>query len=278
MSLTAKQMDPIIRRALREDAAAQDVTTRTLIPLRTPARARLVARENLVFCGFSVFKKVFKLREPRIKIKSHFEEGVWVNPGAILAEVFGPARGVLSAERVALNFLQRMSGVATLTRRYVDQLKGTRTKLLDTRKTTPGLRVLEKYAVKIGGGQNHRFDLKSGIMVKDNHRALMGSFAQAHQKLKQLPKNISVVLEVESLEDLDQALDLGFKQIQLDNMSRSQIQKAVQRAKGKCSLEATGGITLKNIRAIAETGVDYISVGALTHSAPAVDLSLELEL
>ena len=277
MSLTAKQIDPIIRRALLEDAAAQDVTTRTLIPLRTPGRVRLIAREKLVLCGFPVFKKTFKLRETRIKVKSHFEEGVWVKPGAILAEVYGPARGILSAERVALNFLQRMSGVATLTRRYVEQLKGTRAKLLDTRKTSPGLRILEKYAVKMGGGQNHRFDLKTGVMIKDNHRGLMGSFAEAKQKLEDLPKNIPVVLEVESLEDLEEAIQLGFKHIQLDNMSRIQIQKAVQLAKGKCRLEATGGITLKNIKTIAATGVDYISVGALTHSAPAVDLSLELD-
>lgn len=275
MSLSAKQMDPIIRRALQEDAASQDLTTRTLIPLRTPARARLVSREPLVFCGFPIFKKTFKLRETRIKVKSHFEEGAWVKAGAILAEVYGPARGILSAERVALNFLQRLSGVATLTRRYVEQLKGTKTQLLDTRKTTPGLRLFEKYAVKIGGGENHRFDLRSGVMIKDNHRALMGDFSQALQKLKQLPRTIPIVIEVESLSDLDKAIQAGFKHIQLDNMTRAQIQSAVERSKGRCRLEATGGITLKNIRAIAETGVDYISVGAITHSAPAVDLSLE---
>lgn len=275
MKLTQSHIDKLIRQALQEDAAGRDITTQTLIPLGTPGRAQLIARQDMILCGMEFFKTAFELRDSRISVSQHFQEGAKVKKGMELAEVAGPARGILSAERVALNFLQRLSGIATLTGKFVEQLKGTKAKLLDTRKTTPGWRLLERYAVKTGGGMNHRFDLSEAVMVKDNHLALVGDIHEVLRHLKKIKRKVPVIVEVDSLSGVRAALDAKVPYLQLDNMTLPTLKKAVALAKGSCRLEATGGITLKNIRAVAKTGVDFISVGAITHSAPAADLSLE---
>jgi len=276
MNLPKKYLEKVVRAALQEDAASMDVTTQTLVPLGRRTQAYLVAKEPLVLCGMDLFKAAMRLRDSRIRVKSHFKEGVFLKKSAVIAEITGPARGILSGERVGLNFLQHLSGIATLTRRYVARLAGTKAVLLDTRKTTPGLRLLERYAVKTGGGQNHRMDLQSAVMVKDNHRHLLASLSEVMERLEKCPEGIPIIVEVESLEQLEEAYRLGARYIQLDNMSLAEMKWAVRTVGKKCRLEATGGITLKNIRQVAKTGVGFISVGAITHSAPAVDISLEL--
>lgn len=276
MNLPKKYLDKVVRAALQEDAASMDVTTKTLVPPGTRAQAYLVAKEPLVLCGMDLFKSAMRLRDSRIRVKAHFKEGSFLKKSAVLAEITGPARGILSGERVGLNYLQHLSGIATLTRRYVDRMAGTKAVLLDTRKTTPGMRLLERYAVKTGGGQNHRMDLQSAVMVKDNHRHLLASMSEVMERLERCPEGVPIIVEVESLEQLEEAYRLGARYIQLDNMSLAEMKWAVRTVGKKCRLEATGGITLKNIRQVAKTGVGFISVGAITHSAPAVDISLEL--
>jgi nicotinate-nucleotide pyrophosphorylase (carboxylating) len=269
-------VDEILRRALREDASRKDITTKTLIPLRTQAWAALIAKEPLVLCGLPIFTRTLKLQDPRLKVKIYFREGVRVSKGKRVAEIYGPARGLLAAERVALNFLQRLSGVATLTRAFVEKVKGTGVKILDTRKTTPGLRILERYAVRTGGGQNHRFDLSGTLMIKDNHKALL-SLPKILKKIQNRRRKNPIILEVEKLEELKLALQFNPSYLQLDNMSLKEIREAVRLVRGRAKLEATGGINLKNVAAVAKTGVDFISIGGLTHSAPAVDFSVEIE-
>jgi len=275
MTLAKNEIEKIVRMALKEDAAFHDLTTRVLIPPKTKTVARILAKQDLVLCGLPLAKQAFSCLDPGIRFKTKAKEGDWVKKGSMVVELFGPARGILSAERVALNFLQSLSGVATLTREYVQKVKGTRAKVLDTRKTIPGLREVQRYAVRVGGGQNHRFDLSSGVMAKDNHVAVVGSISDTVRMLKDIEKKVPKVMEVENLQDLRIAIKNGARYVQLDNMSVSQLKSAVRLGLKDCKLEATGGITLENIQAVAKTGVDYISVGALTHSAPAVDLSLE---
>jgi nicotinate-nucleotide pyrophosphorylase (carboxylating) len=199
-----------------------------------------------------------------------------VKKGAVIAELSGSARAILSGERVALNFLQRLSGIATLTRRYVETVRGTKAKIMDTRKTTPGLRLLERYAVKTGGGVNHRFDLSSAVMVKDNHVAIAGSVGEALRRLARFRGGKPVIVEVKNLRELSAALQRGAPHVLLDNMSAAGLRQAVRLAAGRCRLEASGGVNLKNVRRIAKTGMDFISVGALTHAVAAVDISLEI--
>jgi nicotinate-nucleotide pyrophosphorylase (carboxylating) len=275
-TLSKKNLDKLIQQALREDASRKDVTTKTLIPLRTQAWGTLIAKQSLVLCGLPIFIRVLKIQEPRLKVKVYYSEGTRVPKGARIAEIYGPARGLLSAERVALNFLQRLSGIATLTRAFVDKTKGTKTKILDTRKTTPNLRFLERYAVRLGGGTNHRFDLRGAIMVKDNHKALL-SMKDILKKIQRRRGKIASILEVENLSEVQMALEAQVPYLQLDNMSLKDLREAVKLVKGRVKLEASGGVNLKNITAIAKTGVDFISIGALTHSAPAVDISLEIQ-
>ncbi len=272
----------IVRAALDEDAAFDDVTTQTLVSKNTKAQAILLAKEDLILCGMPVVEVVFKMLDPRVKIHSYFKEGNRVRRGKTIAKISGHARVLLSGERVALNFLQHLSGIATLTRSFVDKVKGTKAKILDTRKTMPGLRLLERYAVCVGGGFNHRFDLKSVAMVKDNHLAVVGSITKAWERLLSLAKKIPVILEVKNFRELQAALDCGAPYLQLDNMSIPQLKKAVETVRRRgarlCAptLEATGGVRLENVRAIAKTGVDFISAGAITHSVRAVDISLEI--
>jgi nicotinate-nucleotide pyrophosphorylase (carboxylating) len=274
--LPKKNIDEIIQRALREDASRKDVTTKTLIPLRTQAWATLLAKQPLILCGLPIFSRTLKLQDPRLKVKIYFPEGARVPKEARVAEIYGPARSLLAAERVALNFLQRLSGIATLTRTFVEKVKGTGVKILDTRKTTPGLRILERYAVRVGGGQNHRFDLSGTLMIKDNHKVLL-PFANILKKIQTRRRKNSIILEVESLEELELALQFKAPYLQLDNMPTRKLREAVRLVRGRAKLEATGGINLKNVAAVAKTGVDFISIGALTHSAPSVDFSLEIE-
>jgi nicotinate-nucleotide pyrophosphorylase (carboxylating) len=274
--LSQSKIDEIIKRALREDASRKDITTKTMVPLRTQAWATLIVKQPSVLCGMPVFIRTLKLQEPRLKVKVYFQEGARVPKGARVAEIYGPARGLLAAERVALNFLQRLSGIATLTRAFVDKVKGTGVKILDTRKTTPGLRLLERYAVQIGGGQNHRFDLGRAIMVKDNHKALI-PMKNILKKLQGLRGKTPSVLEVENFSEVQLALKAKVPYLQLDNMSLQNLGAVVKLVKGRAKLEATGGVNLKNVGAIAKTNVDFISVGAITHSAPAMDFSLEIQ-
>jgi nicotinate-nucleotide pyrophosphorylase (carboxylating) len=274
MRIPEKILRPLILAALREDAAFDDATTRAVVPKQQMAKAVLLAKQDLVVCGLEIAGLAFKLLDAKVQFRAKVKEGRKVKRGAILAELQGPARALLSAERVALNFLQRLSGIATLTKRYAEAVAGTKAKILDTRKTTPGLRLLERYAVRLGGGVNHRFDLKSAAMAKDNHLVAAGSVDQALARLRKC--RVPVILEVKNLAELKEALAAGAKRLLLDNMKAPDLRKAVQAARGRAILEASGGVTLKNVRKVAASGVDFISVGALTHSAPAVDISLEV--
>ncbi|MBX6341097.1 MAG: carboxylating nicotinate-nucleotide diphosphorylase [Thermomicrobiaceae bacterium] len=279
LSETTRQL---IRLALEEDVGGGDITTQATVPPETRAVGRFLAKAPGVLSGLAVAAAVFAEVDPAVAFRPLARDGDPLVPGAVFAEVAGPARSVLTAERVALNFLQRLSGVATLTARYVEAVRGTRARIIDTRKTTPGMRLLEKAAVRHGGGHNHRVGLSDGILIKDNHLAAIGGpdrIARAVAAARAgAPHTLRVEVEVTSLDELDQALAAGADVVLLDNMSVEEMAEAVRRAAGRALLEASGGITLETVRAVAETGVDLISVGALTHSAPALDISLELEL
>ncbi|MCB1215467.1 MAG: carboxylating nicotinate-nucleotide diphosphorylase [Deltaproteobacteria bacterium] len=268
----------IIAQSLKEDCIQKDPTSRLLIPPQLNTKAFILAKEDLVLCGLFLAKEVFRQVDPKIECKILIQEGQWVKKGNQVLKIQGNARSILAGERVALNFLQRLSGIATLTKKYVEAIEGSPAKILDTRKTTPTLRNLERYAVRVGGGVNHRFDLSQSIMVKDNHRALSGNLTDILEKLKKA--KVPVIIEVETLKELQEALAAGARYLQLDNMKLKQLKNCVdyvRQIKGtKIILEATGGINLKNAGSIAKTGVDYLSIGALTHSAKAVDLSLEI--
>jgi nicotinate-nucleotide pyrophosphorylase (carboxylating) len=268
----------VIDRALAEDVGDGDRTTEATVPADAVARARIVQKAEGAVAGLDVAGKVFERVDPALRWTAHVADGEWGDPQRLVAEVAGPARAILTGERVALNFLGRLSGVATLTARFVRAVEGTGVKILDTRKTTPGLRALEKAAVVAAGGTSHRFGLYDAILVKENHSALAGGVGEATRRaLAAAPEGMKVEVECATLDELEEALAAGAQHILLDNMGPEELRDAVARAKGRATLEASGGVTLANVRAIAETGVDYISVGALTHSAPALDLSLLLE-
>ena len=268
-----------VRSALQEDGAFNDVTTIATVVSDRRSRATLVARESGVVCGIPLALESFRMLDPKVAIRVDHEDGTRVRAGEPVLFVTGHARGLLSAERVALNYMQRLSGIATLTARYVDAVRGTTAKILDTRKTTPGWRMLEKYAVRAGGGTNHRMDLSSGVLIKDNHlAALDGDIAKAVSRSRALaPKGVPVEVECDSIEQVDRAAAAGADVILLDNMSLEQMAECVRLVNGRAILEASGGVTLGSVRRIAETGVDWISVGALTHSAPSMDLALDFE-
>lgn len=278
MDLDFKEVERIISGALAEDIGTGDATANLLVPESATATLVFVTREPVIMCGGEVVKQVFATVNKAITCKLLVKDGTKANKGDKLIEVSGPARAILTGERTALNLLQRMSAVATLTARYVDTVKGTNAIILDTRKTMPGLRVLDKYAVKTGGAQNHRMRLDDGILIKDNHIALCGGIKQVLEKtFAGNSKNLPVEIECDTLEQVKEAL-AGATRIMLDNMSYAEMREAVQLAKGKAKLEASGGVSLETVRAIAETGVDYISVGRLTHSAPNVDIGLDVEI
>lgn len=266
----------LIELALAEDIGHGDLTTELTIDPTAEAHANILGKQELVLAGCDVFDAVLHRVDPRISVAWNATEGDLAAHGTILGEVQGPAAAILTGERTALNFLQRLSGVATQTRRYVTALNGTNCRLADTRKTTPGWRTLEKAAVRAGGAMNHRFALDSGIMLKDNHIHAAGSITDAVANVRRhAPHLLKIEVEVTTLDELRQALDAHADVVLLDNMDLETLRRAVQLAKGKALTEASGGITLETIRAVAETGVDVISVGALTHSATGVDISLD---
>ena len=275
MAVATDTVERVVLAALAEDIGAGDVTTDATIPADAVGVADLLVKEAGVVCGVRVAETTFRALDPDIRFEALASDGDFVEPPAVVARISGSERAILTGERVALNFLGRLSGIATLTRRYVDALEGTGTTVLDTRKTTPGLRELEKYAVACGGGRNHRFGLDDAVLVKDNHLRAAGSVSAAVE-LVRAATALPIEVECDTLDQVAEALAVGVDAILLDNMSLDQLREAVDLTGGRARLEASGGVTLDTIRAIAETGVDEISVGALTHSARSLDVSLEL--
>jgi len=283
----SKEVTAILERALAEDlgaglpaealAKAGDLTTDATLPDPLEAAGSFLAQEVMVVAGLPVVERLYELLDAKLRFRALVEEGQSVSRG-VLAEVRGDARALLRGERTALNFLQRMSGIATLTRRYVTRLEGTRAQLRDTRKTTPGLRLLERYAVRVGGGSNHRMGLYDAVLIKENHARLAGGVGEAVRRARsKYGRAQAIQAEVRDDAELRQALEAGADSVLLDNMSVEQVDLAVELVRGRCVIEASGGIKLDNIRAYAECGVDYISVGALTHSAPAAEISFDLQ-
>jgi nicotinate-nucleotide pyrophosphorylase (carboxylating) len=302
MDWNSRYIAELVRRALEEDIGTGDATTAAVVPPRATAQAKILARQTLVCAGLPMAEKVFRALDPEVRVAFPHNDGSFVEPGAEIAQIKGSARAILTGERTALNFLAHLCGVATLTRRFVEQLAGTRTKIRDTRKTTPGLRALEKYAVKTGGGSNHRFGLYDAILLKENHIALAGGIKEALDKAHTYvspkmpppraasaydaagldpevvgPGSLPVQIEVRSQREMLEALGAGAEAVLLDNMPVERAAECVKMARGMrpdCVIEISGGITLDNARAYAETGADFLSSGMLTHSAPAANLSL----
>jgi nicotinate-nucleotide pyrophosphorylase (carboxylating) len=279
--LSPSRLRALVRLALAEDLDAGDLTTRRLFPRAIRAKAVILAKQPAVIAGLPAARAVFRAVDPRVRVAFLVRDGARVEPGTVVATLSGDGRSILAGERVALNFLQHLSGIATLTRRFVDAVQGTRAVILDTRKTIPGLRALEKYAVRTGGGRNHRMNLSDGILIKDNHIALAGDLRSAVKAAKRRPGTgrrppHPIEVEATTLEEVREALEAGAEIILLDNMPVAAIKEAVLLIGTRVKTEVSGGVHLHNVREIAATGVDAISIGALTHSAPAADLSLEI--
>lgn len=266
----------ILRYAIEEDVGHGDITSQSVVSEEKSARAIIISKGNFIVAGIPFAEEVFRIFDPYTDFRVFYNDGSRVKKGDIIAEVSGRARTILTCERVSLNILQRLSGIATLTAAFVEKIKGLNVKIVDTRKTTPGLRFLEKYAVRVGGGSNHRFGLYDGILIKDNHIEASGSITNAIEAAKKHHHLSKIEVEVENLNDLREALKAGADVVMLDNMPIEEMREAVRLAKGKAILEASGNINLNNVRAVAETGVDLISIGAITHSAPAVDISMKI--
>ncbi|MEW5722657.1 MAG: carboxylating nicotinate-nucleotide diphosphorylase [Thermodesulfobacteriota bacterium] len=276
--MVPEQIRKMVRLALAEDVGPGDLTTELTVDPAAEARARLVAKQDLTVSGLLPARLAFEMVDPRVEFQAQVEDGGRAESGRTLVALSGPAASILTAERVALNFMMRLSGVATLTARFVAAVKGHKAKILDTRKTTPGLRALEKAAVRHGGGHNHRFALYDGILIKDNHIAAAGSITAAVTAARRLaPHTLKIEVEVVDLAGLDEAMKAGADAVLLDNMTPDRMAEAVRFASGRVLLEASGRMSLDRVREVAATGVDLISVGALTHSAPAVDLSLRFD-
>ena len=268
-------LEEALRAWLREDLGQGDLTSLLVVPEDIEGEAVILAKEGGVLAGLWVAERVFALADPRTAFAPLVAEGARVAEGTEVARVRGPLRGILAGERLALNLLQRLSGIATLTRAYVEALAGTKAQILDTRKTTPGLRALEKYAVRVGGGRNHRYGLFDGILIKENHVRAAGGVGEAVRRAKaRAPHYLKVEVEVRDLAELEEALEAGADLILLDNFPLEALREAVRRVGGRVPLEASGNMTLERAKAAAEAGVDYVPVGALTHSAKALDLSL----
>ena len=267
----------LVRAALDEDLGRGDLTTEVIVPESARARGELVAKQELIVAGMDVARAAFQALDPAVKWEPEAREGDRFFPGTVMGSVTGRARGLLTAERVALNFLQRMCGVATLTRRFVDAVEGTRARIRDTRKTTPLLRFLEKYAVEVGGGVSHRPGLDAAILVKENHIRIAGSVRQATLRAVAGADGREVEVEVEHVDQIDDAIRAGAHMVLLDNFMPDDVRVAVELVAGRVPLEVSGGVRLDNVRQYAEAGPEYIAVGALTHSAPAADISLEIE-
>jgi nicotinate-nucleotide pyrophosphorylase (carboxylating) len=270
-------LDRIALAALAEDVGRGDVTTEATVAENATCTARLLLKEAGVVCGLPAVEAVFRALDPDVSFEASAADGDRFSEPTELARISGRTRAVLTGERTALNILGRLSGIATLTSRYVDAIEGTGTEILDTRKTTPGLRALEKYAVRCGGGRNHRFGLDDGILVKDNHLRVAGGVRPSVERLRAAGTDLPIEVEAETLDDVREALAAGTEQILLDNMPPALMREAVELVDGRATLEASGGVSLETVHEIAETGVDFVSVGALTHSARSLDVSLELE-
>jgi len=266
----------LVRRALAEDIGDGDITTRATIDATQRARAIILAKSRCVIAGLDVAREVFRQLDPDVCMSVAREDGTSCEPGVEVAEITGHAAALLTAERTALNFLQRLTAIATLTRQFVDAAAG-RLTVLDTRKTTPLMRDLEKYAVRVGGGTNHRYGLHDGILIKDNHVRLAGGVGPAVARMRDAGNELAVEVEAQSLAQVDEALEAGAEIILLDNLSTAEIFDAVNRCRGRAKTEISGGVTLARMSDLAATGADYVSIGALTHSAPAADLSFEIE-
>jgi nicotinate-nucleotide pyrophosphorylase (carboxylating) len=264
-----------VRRAISEDVGTGDATTNSIVPADARAKVQIVAKQSGVIAGLEVAHTVFRQFDDQIVFRPQAPDGSVVSPGQIIADVSGAVRALLTGERTALNFLGRMSGIATLTRQFVDAVAGTPAVILDTRKTAPGLRASDKLAVRLGGGQNHRHGLFDMVLIKDNHSDFAGSLAEAVRRVRATGTNLEIEVEVRSVEELREALGLRIERILLDNMTTEMMTEAVRLNNGFAKLEASGNVTLLTVRKIAETGVDFISVGALTHSPPTFDVSLK---
>lgn len=280
--LTADEIRRAVQAALAEDIGPGDATTLATVPENATAQAAMVAREPLTVAGLAFAEAAFRELSPNVQCERRLQDGERAQPGATLLHITGPARALLTAERVALNFVQRLSGVATLTAQFVEAVRGTRAEILDTRKTTPGWRRFEKFAVASGGGRNHRIGLYDLILIKDNHLAALreekpNAIAAAVQRARTKYPQLQVEVEADTLDQVAQAVDAGADIILLDNMTAAQLRAAVAHVAGRAKTEASGGVNLSTVRAIAETGVDFISVGAITHSARAVDIALDFE-
>jgi nicotinate-nucleotide pyrophosphorylase (carboxylating) len=269
------EVSQYISRALEEDVGSGDVTTDTIVPANASLRGRIVAKENGVVAGLEIARQVMLSLDHNVEFVVKVEDGTNVERRTVLADLEGPARALLTGERTALNFLGRMSGIATLTRKFVDAVSGTNAVILDTRKTAPGLRMTDKLAVRLGGGQNHRTGLFDMVLIKDNHIDFAGSITAAVERVRASGTRLEIEVETRTLDNVREALSLGVKRILLDNMSIDTMREAVAICAGRAKLEASGNVTLHNVLEVAGTGVDYISVGALTHSPKVFDVSLE---
>ncbi len=270
-------IDRIVEQALLEDIGTGDITSESIVPYDLKAKGIIKTSEEGVVAGLDIIYLVFKKLDPEICFQSKIKDGKNILPGEVLAKISGSARTILKGERVALNFLQRMSGIATITSKFCQQVKDFPVRIVDTRKTTPGLRILEKYAVRMGGGHNHRFGLYDTVLIKDNHRAVAGGIKSAVNSVqKQISHTVKIEVEVENLSQLQEALKVQVDIIMLDNMDLETMKEAVKIVKGKTLIEASGEITLEKVRKIAQIGVDLISVGALTHSVKSLDISMEI--
>lgn len=273
---TKLNVDNLLLQALREDISDEDVTTNSVMRTYKKGEAQLICKEDGIIAGMDIFQRVFELLEPEIQVEKYVSDGAEVKKGDILAVVRGDIRVILSGERTALNYLQRMSGIATYTHSVAKLLEGSHTKLLDTRKTTPNMRIFEKYAVRVGGGHNHRYNLSDGVLIKDNHIGAAGGVRQAVEMAREYAPFVrKIEIEVENLDMFKEALEAGADIIMLDNMSVETMKEAVTMAKGRAETECSGNITRENIEQIKDIGVDYVSSGALTHSAPILDVSLK---
>ena len=270
-------IDKIIEQALLEDIGTGDITTESIIPYDLKTKGIIKTKEEGVIAGLKIANLVFKKLDSEIIFEKKIKDGTKVARDKVLAEISGPARTILKGERVALNFLQRMSGIATITSKFCQQVKDLPVRIVDTRKTTPGLRILEKYAVRIGGGYNHRFGLYDAVLIKDNHIAIAGGIKSVvNSTRKQISHMVKIEVEVENLSQLQEALEMKVDIIMLDNMDLNTMKRAVKTVKGKALIEASGGVTLEKVRKIAQTGVDLISIGTLTHSAKSLDIGMEI--
>jgi nicotinate-nucleotide pyrophosphorylase (carboxylating) len=269
-------IDDYILNTLKEDITSEDVSTNAVMPYDKQGKADLICKQDGIICGLDVFERTFKLLDESSKFVKNFNDGDMVHKGDLIGVIYGDVKAILSGERTALNYLQRMSGIATITREYMNELKGYKTVLLDTRKTTPNMRLFEKHAVKVGGATNHRYNLSDGVLLKDNHIGAAGSITKAIQMAKAYAPFVrKIEIETETLEQVQEAVDAGADIIMLDNMDNDTMRKALEIINGSAKTECSGNVTKERLKEIAEIGVDFVSCGALTHSAPIMDISLK---